>query len=205
MFSETKLAQYLPNRVGEADKQILIAAADSGARICRRLGIDPDRIIGDMDSLADEAFLAHYPAERVERLPVDKDLTDTEAAYAWLVANGAGRITLIGGGEGRMDHLMALLNLFRRPDPPALWLTARERVFPIRGNAVIEGFPGDTVSLFPLGDEPCRMESTGLKWPLNGLEWRSGDHGISNRMTARRAEITMLSGSLLCCKPFPGS
>jgi thiamine pyrophosphokinase len=205
IFDGTDLARFLPYRGKTSQNGLLIVAADEGARICRRLGIDPDLIIGDMDSLNDPVFLEHYPPEIIRRLPVDKDQTDTEAALAWLKQEGANDITIIGGGEGRLDHLLVILNLFRKPDPPVLWLTAREKIFPVTGTMVIEGTPGDLISFFPLATGTCRMSTTGLKWPLDTLKWHPGDNGVSNRMTSDNVTIRMRSGSLLCVKPFTGS
>ena len=58
------------------------------------------------------------------------------------------------------------------------------------------------VSFFPVGDEICRMGSIGLKWPLDGITWRKGDAGVSNKVVGNRLEIKMISGQLLYVGPL---
>jgi thiamine pyrophosphokinase len=41
------------------------------------------------------------------------------------------------------------------------------------------------------------MTSTGLQWPLDGLEWRHGDVGISNKVVDDVLRVDMLSGRLI--------
>ena len=53
----------------------LVIAADAGYRVCQREHLTPDVILGDFDSME-----APDAGERVRRLPVEKDDTDTLAA-----------------------------------------------------------------------------------------------------------------------------
>ena len=78
----------------------LIVCCDGGARHLRQSGIDPDVIIGDMESI-DLAQLAVYVDQEIKiiKYPANKDFTDTElaldyalslkpaAVYIWGVAN----------------------------------------------------------------------------------------------------------------------
>ena len=53
----------------------LVLAADAGYEICKREGIEPDLLLGDFDSMEQpEDF------QRVRRVPVEKDDTDTMLA-----------------------------------------------------------------------------------------------------------------------------
>ena len=67
------------------------------------------------------------------------------------------------------------------------------------------GLQGRTVSFFPVGEEPCRMQSRGLKWPLDGLVWRQGDVGISNVVTEALLEVKMISGRLIMVRALEES
>ena len=90
----------------------MIVAADSGLDLADRLGLQPDLVVGDMDSLADHARLDAFPPNRVKVFPSDKDETDTEIGLRLLRERGFRRVILVGGGEGRLDHLMGILSLF---------------------------------------------------------------------------------------------
>ena len=97
----------------------LIAAADSGLIAAEKAGIDPNWIIGDMDSLEEHTgdalkFLAGYPKDHVLTYPREKDYTDTELAINFLKEKGCKEITIAGGGGGRIDHLLAVYYLFEK-------------------------------------------------------------------------------------------
>jgi thiamine pyrophosphokinase len=172
-------------------------AADSGLLLAREFDISPDYVVGDMDSLPDLKLLDEYEASRVFRFPREKDYTDTELGIRLLREKGCGKIVIIGGGGGRMDHFLSLYSLFHRKDPPWAWLTDRDEVIYINSRHELSGRAGREISLFPAGKESVRMSSLGLKWPLDGLVWEIGDAGISNIVTGPAAEIKVLSGGLI--------
>jgi thiamine pyrophosphokinase len=175
----------------------LVIAADSGFDLALRLGILPDLLVGDLDSVAASPGLAAFPAERIRRFPRDKDETDAELGLRLFAERGIRSIVLAGGGGGRLDHLLAVAGLFERESPPAAWYTALERVERVDGEARLSGCRGRRVSFFPLGAAAGGLSSEGLKWPLDGLEWPRGRGGISNLVTADPAWVRIGRGSLL--------
>src|SRR5690606_14208237 len=99
-----------------------IYAADSGLHGVLAAGLEPDCVIGDMDSIRDPQILDSLDANRIVRAACDKDETDTEMALALMEKNRIDDIVLIGGIGGRMDHFFALERLFGRENPPRLWI-----------------------------------------------------------------------------------
>jgi thiamine pyrophosphokinase len=184
------------------EKAGLMVAADSGLLLARDFGLRPDYIIGDMDSLPDPAVLEEYDPSRVFRYPREKDYTDTELALRLAREKGCDELVIVGGGGGRMDHFLALYSLFHRADPPSAWLTDRDEILLIRARRELSGCAGRVISLFPVGKTPVRMRSRGLAWPLDGLEWTTGDAGISNVIADNYAEIQIVSGALLLMRPW---
>jgi thiamine pyrophosphokinase len=168
--------------LAETREGILISAADSGLMAAEEAGFRPDWVVGDMDSLDDPARLEKYPPQRVLRYPRDKDYTDTELALSLLWEKGCAETWLLGGGGGRLDHLLGIRSLFERDRFPSRWLTAREDVRAVEapGELALEIPPGGTVSVFPLGPGPWKAESRGLKWGLGALAWNRGFTGLSN-------------------------
>lgn len=83
-----------------------VIAADGGYDTLCRLGITPDLLIGDMDSIADTP--ENLP---LERYPVRKDDTDMFLAYCAGVARGYTEFFLYGGTGGREDHTFSNLSL----------------------------------------------------------------------------------------------
>jgi thiamine pyrophosphokinase len=174
-----------------------VIAADSGFDLAVRLGILPDLLVGDLDSIAAGPQLEAFPPERIRRYPADKDETDAELGLRLFAELGCSRVVMAGGGGGRLDHLLALVGLFERDPAPALWYTARERVQRVDAEAELAGCLGATVSFFPLGQGAGGLSSEGLKWPLAGLEWGRGQGGVSNLVTGDPARVRVRRGRLL--------
>jgi thiamine pyrophosphokinase len=182
----------------------LICAADSGLDTLRAWGIEPDLIVGDMDSLSDPAILEEYPEALVLRASRDKDETDTELGLLALAERGADRIVLAGGGGGRLDHLLAIRALFERRLRPAEWHTANEAIYLVEagGDLRLEARPGSIVSAFPLAAGSSGMWSEGLDWPLAGLSWGPGQFGVSNVASSGPFSVRAGSGDILVILDF---
>ena len=162
----------------------LIAAADSGLMLAEAAGIVPSIIIGDMDSLDDPRRLEKYPPETVCRFSHDKDFTDTELALDYLFEKGCDEILIAGGGGGRTDHLLAIYSLFEREKFPVRWVTDKEDIYCLTPGKEFSSSVSvsSIISVFPLGIGPWEAESSGLKWPLNDLDWKRGFFGLCNRI-----------------------
>ena len=193
----------------------LLVAADSGLIICEEAGLRPDWILGDMDSLESAASRDHpgrlekYPPDRVRRYPCDKDFTDTELALALLQEKRCDEIWIAGGGGGRLDHLFAVRALFEREQSPDRWFPgngASEGSCEIRclkeGRVLEAALPPESiVSVFPLRHDGWEAESSGLKWPLNGVVWESGGFGVSNVAVEGPIEIRSVRGRFMVIMP----
>ncbi len=184
------------------DPPYLVVAADSGVDNAARLGLSPDFALGDFDSIENVDLLSALPSERVFRYSRDKELTDTELALALLDKHDIITRVVVGGGGGRIDHLLALTSLFHRPSAPSLWITHNAILRRLDGEHTFEIGEGRLVSFFPLGGGPCTMKSSGLKWPLDNLTWYPGDVGLSNETTGPTLSISVDSGALLMVQPL---
>jgi thiamine pyrophosphokinase len=183
----------------------LVLAADSGFDTALAAGIDPELIVGDFDSLSDRSLLSRIPESRILSYPRDKDETDTEIAIRAARDRGATALALAGGGGGRLDHLVAILRLFERRDPPQEWHTRRESSFFLAPGTAARFLaePGSLVSVFPLGEGLCEgMESRDLQWPLDRLVWKRGYFGVSNRSLSPTLELKAGSAPLLIMLPL---
>lgn len=86
-------------------------AADSGAIHLLEVGIEPDIIIGDMDSISDLAKIEwEARLHQAIVLPAEKDETDTQLALEKAVRQQPHRVTLYGVTGGRLDHYQAVLH-----------------------------------------------------------------------------------------------
>ncbi len=187
-----------------ADKADFFIAADSGVELAERLKVVPDMIVGDMDSLSDKSILDKYKREKIKLFPREKDETDTEIGIRIFKEMGYNDIIIVGGGSGRLDHLLGIVNLFERSFSPVKWITSHEVVFLIEGEFYANGWNGATVSLFPVGERVGKMTSHGLKWAIDGLEWKRGYYGISNVVISSKLYINVQEGRILLIKNLRG-
>lgn len=175
-----------------ARRSHLIVAADGGANGARTLGITPDLIIGDLDSItpATRKFFSSVAVIRVPR----QDNTDMEKALDYIVAESlAHEVLLIGATGYRLDHtvgnLVALSHYVRRLRIVVCgdgW-----HAFPVRGAENIHASPGTTVSLIPFSD--CSgVTLRGLKYPLRNASLRAGHTALSN--VVRRSPFSIALG-----------
>ena len=181
-----------------------IICADGGTRHARALGLTPDVIVGDLDSL-DPALRVEMEAAgvRFEIHPARKDETDLELAIRLAIDEGADEIHLVALLGGRLDQSLANMMLLARPD----WSAARLRVvagaeiaWPVRAGqtARIEGRPGDTLSLIPLTPTVTGVTLAGVEWPLDGASLQFGSTlTISNVLAAPRAQLQIKDGIVL--------
>ncbi|MCF7951911.1 MAG: thiamine diphosphokinase [Spirochaetaceae bacterium] len=192
-------AHITEQHIRDAD---LVVAADSGFDFLWENGLDFDYIVGDMDSTRYGHALAEMPSEKLIIASTEKDETDTELGLQFLKERGIDFVTMIGGGGGRLDHLLGIVALFDREIRPDEWYTQNEGVVSIDRSKSFRNLKGKTVSLFPAGTELCRMQSHGLKWPLDNLEWKRGSAGISNVVKSDEVTIVPKSGRLLFIYPL---
>jgi thiamine pyrophosphokinase len=186
----------------------LVIAADGGARKAAEIGLVPDLVMGDGDSL-DEAAIAALRSSgtEVELFPAEKDESDTELALREAVARGAKTIVVLGAfGGGRLDHALANIGLLALPELDGRDVVLTDGRVTVRltgsadgpGRTGVAGSPGDLVSLFPIDAAVEGIATTGLRYPLQGETLRLGpSRGLSNELTVPEARITTERGRLL--------
>ena len=184
-------------------------AADGGARHMEALGLSPDVIVGDLDSI-DEGLLARLRAEgaTVEKHPVAKAATDLELAIARAVNDGATEILLIGALGGRLDQTLANLLIMaqRNWNVPLAVAEGDQLARLLRGpeNLTLTGPAGCFVSAVALSEEVTGVTYRGLEYPLVDATLRLGStRGVSNTLTSSPARISIETGILLVIQQFP--
>ncbi len=180
-----------------------VVAADSGYDLAIALGVEPDLVVGDLDSVQAREAVARLSADRVQRWPADKDHTDAELGVASLHDAGCSHIAVVGGGGRRFDHQLAILQLFISHSTLAEWLTAYEQMVVVDRHTAFDGWRGATVSLFALTASVEGLASVGLRWPLSGLALSPRVASISNEVTADPYELDLHSGRMLVVRVWP--
>jgi thiamine pyrophosphokinase len=186
----------------------LLIAADGGLRHCRSLGLTPQVLIGDFDSIsAQEVIELEASGIEVIRHPTQKDYTDLELALQHARKLGAQEILVFAALGRRWDQTLANLLL------PAASTLQGTRITLLDGDQEIHlldarqnpaelelrGEPGDTVSLIPLAGDAEGVRTAGLEYSLEGETLAFGaTRGVSNCLINQEASITLRQGLLAC-------
>ena len=187
----------LSNRPKKGD---LVIAADGGLLYLSELGIRPDILLGDFDSLEENANCPTVP--EIERLPVIKDRSDSAAAIAEGKKRGFRRFYLYGCTGGRLDHTIATLQDIAALSKEGMgtYLFSEREVFTAVTDSRLnfpEGMKG-TVSVFSHSDKSEGVDESGFLYTV-------ADHvltndfplGLSNSFTRIPASLAVRKGTLL--------
>lgn len=189
-----KAADTVLSVPGEGD---LLIAADGGYRYLKGMGMEPDVLLGDFDSLEMVPEHRHL----IRHSPI-KDDTDMALAVAYAEAEGYQTFFLYGGLGGRLDHTLAnlqLLTQMARKGQEA-WLIGQGLIL----TAVTNGrllFPkqaGGMISVFCQGEQARGVYESGLKYELaNAVLTCDRALGVSNEFTGAPGSIAVKDGTLL--------
>lgn len=175
----------------------LYLCADAGVRLAQALGIVPDRIMGDFDSLG------NVPAgENVEAFSPEKDDTDILPPAKYALSAGCSRLIFYGALGGRLDHMVANLQMLRfladRNAQGILvdhahWITLQRG-----GTASYPRREGMYFSLFAMTERCEDVTLEGVAYPLcHGAFSNAFPLGVSNEILAETAKVTVGKGDLL--------
>lgn len=183
----------------------LLIGADGGTRHLQALGLTPDVLIGDFDSLSPD-MIASLKMQGVEtiRHSDHKDYTDLELALRLAAERGVKQALVFGAVGARWDQTLANLLL-----PAAAGLDQVEirlidgpqevALLSGGGSIQIHGHAGDTFSLIPIGGDAVGITTENLEYPLDGDTLNFGEtRGVSNVLLAEKGSVSLQKGSLLC-------
>lgn len=184
-----------------------VIAVDGGLMYCESLGVEPDLIVGDFDSITDSFVgaleeIEKRSPEKVVRLNTMKDDTDTMAALKIGIEKGYETFYMYGCGGGRLEHTIANIQsliYLKDRDLKGYIMEGEGMTFVMRDESVsfkesMEGF----ISLFALDPVIKGVTERGLKYTLEKAELTYGfPLGVSNEFTGVLSEIVVESGTAL--------
>ena len=183
-----------------------VLAADGGLAHAFELGLDPAAVIGDLDSASpDDVEAASGQGARIVRHPTAKDATDLELALDEALTLAPSRVLVLLDGGGRLDHLLSALLLLGSAPYADVVVDAQvggALVHVVRRGRVLEGEPGETLSLLALHGPAVGVMTGGLVYRLADETLEPGSsRGVSNAFAAREAYVRLRQGVLLVVRP----
>jgi thiamine pyrophosphokinase len=194
----------------------LVIAADGGCELIASLGLLPDIVIGDMDSISENKkenlqkrgipFMIH---------PEEKDKTDSQLAFEFAKGSGCNEVVLAGALGERLDHTLANIammgaHLLQSTVDTVRLIGGGHEIVVLKSQVSMSGRSGEIVSLIPFTSTVEGVTITGFHYPLREatLRW-SETLGVSNYLEEEAGTIHIKSGILLAIRyygrlPFKG-
>ncbi|MCD7959979.1 MAG: thiamine diphosphokinase [Ruminococcus sp.] len=173
--------------------------ADAGLRLADALQIQPDYIIGDFDSLQYVPTSIDY--EKIKKVPVQKDETDTILAAQYAISQGCTELVFYGALGGRIDHMIANIQMLQMlaNDGVQGILIDENHWITIQRNCIQHYMKRDGYfSLFALTEQCKGVTMTGVAYPLQNSTLRSNfPIGVSNQIIEPEATVKVDDGDLL--------
>tara|TARA_B100000902_G_scaffold372174_2_gene398930 strand:+ start:148 stop:810 length:663 start_codon:yes stop_codon:yes gene_type:complete len=177
----------------------MLICADGGLRTVLKYGIEPDVVIGDLDSV-EISDLDRIPTEKIFKVDADNTSTDLQKAIKHAIRLDFEFATLLGFTGGRSDHVLWNLGLLRTFGEVInlRMLDDHGETRLVKGTTTFRAKMGQKVSLTPIDAPVTGIVTRGLRFPLcnESLELGVRD-GISNEVVQNPVEITVKHGSLL--------
>ena len=178
----------------------LIIAADGGAKHLAALGVNPDVIIGDMDSLDADTGWNGEGAVRIPHSPA-KDRSDAELAVDYAFDHGCDQVTLMAAVGKRLDHTLGNVALVATYPGRVAILDGDSTLVAVDGTkkCMLHGSPGTAVSIISYSPAQVRVRTRGLKYPLSNEPLAFPTRGLSNELSETEACLCVSGGILLVC------
>lgn len=177
-------------------------ASDGGANYLAELGITPDIIIGDLDSVSRKT-LSYFRKKNVTILQIfEQETTDFEKSLMYIIQNGLDNVIIFGGISARPDHTINNFSVMRRYHPVLnLRMIDKElEIFFVNGKINFKAKKGDIVSFLGM-PFAAGVTTKGLEFSLNEEELEFGvREGTLNRAKGGNVSVKFDDGDLLLFK-----
>jgi thiamine pyrophosphokinase len=180
-----------------------IICADGGANSAKKLGIIPDYIIGDLDSISRETLKYYGNKSKIIRIKRQND-TDIEKCLKLAIKKGFEKAVMTGVTGDRLDHtfcnLGIVLKFFDKIEIDIIADKSLLRAY--TGNASIKTNPNEIVSIYGFS-EKTKITSKGLKYPLIKTALPFGKkESTSNVALTKKIDLKISGGIVFVIRDF---
>ncbi|MCI8268402.1 MAG: thiamine diphosphokinase [Lachnospiraceae bacterium] len=185
-----------------------IIAVDGGLEAVEALGLIPDYVVGDFDTV-NPAVLERFrkiPYIVWEKHRPEKNETDTELACNRGMTLACDRIVFLGATGGRLDHMLGNIHVLYaclQRGVEAWLIDSQNKLYLLdQGKRFYqEELWGKYVSFLPYTEKVEGITLRGFRYPLNEKNIRKGEEAglcISNELAEKEATIELAEGILIC-------
>ena len=183
-----------------------VIAADAGLKQAEALGLVPDLIVGDFDTVEPEVLSRFRAREHIvwDVHQPEKDETDTELALGKAMALGCGEIVILGATGGRADHMMGNVQLLYQCLQKGVFaclLDPQNKIYLLDGAREYRKSEvwGKYISFLPLTERVFGITLEGFKYPLTDRDIEIGTSlCISNELARETGRVEIRDGVVIC-------
>lgn len=172
-----------------------VVAIDGGLVACERAGVEPDLILGDLDSAPPYLLDKYRHVPQIET--PDQNKTDLEKAVDYLFNFRFEYLTVCGALGKRIDHTLTNICLLCRYPGKIKFESEDEMCFALPKMYVLECKKGQKISLIPVSSEVWGLSTQGLKWEIKNKTLNKDFVSISNEAIQEKIAISFEEGDLL--------
>ncbi|MCR2042579.1 thiamine diphosphokinase [Anaerosalibacter massiliensis] len=191
------------NQLKSISKEMdFIIAVDGGAKYILKSDIQPDLVVGDLDSI-DKDILKEIKEKNIPILkyPSHKDYTDTELALKYLIDKGFKEIVLMGVIGSRIDHTLAnifLLSELLNQGVKGIIINEKNTMHIIDDEMEIKKEDGVFISVLPINSDGAKVTLKGFEYETDRVDFNfSSTLGVSNRIIEEKGYIKVENGICL--------
>lgn len=147
-----------------------IICCDGAAEKLIRFGLEPDAIVGDLDSLAFQ--LKQKYADKIIHVE-EQESNDLSKAFRYCRSHGYDDIVILGATGKREDHTLgnlSLLALYAGECPNIRMITDHGEFFVIFEGGTFPSVKGEQISVISLDSDLVIHNSENLKYPIKNLK-----------------------------------
>lgn len=179
-----------------------LLCVDGGVDHILKIGLLPDIVFGDLDSISPEALnLIKKNNIPITKFSSVKDSTDTELAIDYLISRNFKKITLMGVTGSRQDHTLAnifLLNYLLEKNIKGKIIDSNNIIYLIDGCLKLKQVNGYYVSLIPIEKDGIKVTLKGFHYNLDKAFIPFGSTiGVSNEIVGKYGKIKIHKGKAL--------
>ena len=172
-----------------------LICADGGANSALQMGLFPDVIIGDLDSISAKALKEYKSVSKVIRLKRQND-TDVEKCLKYAINKKFDEALLVGVTGNRLDHTFCNIGIVLKFYHKITLSMIAENSFlkPYERKIKLRTYPGETISIYGF-DQKTKISAKGLKYPLKNIALPFGEReSTSNIAKSDKVELKIIGG-----------
>jgi thiamine pyrophosphokinase len=180
-----------------------IICADGGANSAKKLGIIPDFIIGDLDSI-EQSTLKHFKNKSVILQYKSQNDTDVEKCLKFAISKKYEETVFLGVTGDRLDHTICNLGIvIKFFDKIKIHISAENSFLSANNKSlVIKSKINETISFYAFNKKTF-ISSKGLKYPLTKSNLAFGvKESTSNVSTSESIELKIIGGIVFIVRDF---